>query len=40
MDTTLSEAIVLELLRQKVRTFLYVLRRGSTEIDEFLRARE
>jgi 3D-(3,5/4)-trihydroxycyclohexane-1,2-dione acylhydrolase (decyclizing) len=37
IDTTLSEAIVLGLLRQDVRTFLCVLGHGSTEIGEVLR---
>ncbi len=37
IDTTLSEAIVLGLLRQEVRTFLCVLGHGSTEIGEVLR---
>ena len=37
IDTTLSEAIVLGLLRQRVRTFLCVLGHGSTEIGEVLR---
>jgi len=37
MDTTLSEAIVLGLLRQEVCTFLCVLGHGSTEIGEVLR---
>ena len=37
IDTTLSEAIVLGLLRQQVRVFLSVLGHGSTEIGEVLR---
>jgi 3D-(3,5/4)-trihydroxycyclohexane-1,2-dione acylhydrolase (decyclizing) len=37
VDTTLSEAIVLGLLRQGVRVFLCVLGHGSTEIGEVLR---
>jgi 3D-(3,5/4)-trihydroxycyclohexane-1,2-dione acylhydrolase (decyclizing) len=37
VDTTLSEAIVLGLLRQEVRTFFCVLGHGSTEIGEALR---
>ena len=37
IDTTLSEAIVLGLLRQGVRVFLSVLGHGSTEIGEVLR---
>ena len=37
VDTTLSEVIVLGLLRQQVRTFLCVLGHGSTEIAEVLR---
>ena len=37
LDTTLSEALVLGLLRQGVRTFLCVLGHGSTEIGEVLR---
>jgi 3D-(3,5/4)-trihydroxycyclohexane-1,2-dione acylhydrolase (decyclizing) len=37
VDITLSEAIVLGLLRQGVRTFLCVLGHGSTEIGEVLR---
>ena len=37
IDTTLSEAIVLGLLRQDVRTFLCVLGHGSTELAEVLR---
>ena len=37
VDTTLSEAIVLGLLRQEVRVFLCVLGHGSTEIGEVLR---
>ncbi len=39
-DTTLSEAVVLGLLRQGVRTFLCVLGHGSTEIGEVLRVYE
>ena len=37
IDTTLSEVIVLGLLRQEVNTFLCVLGHGSTEIGEVLR---
>ena len=37
VDTTVSEAIVLGLLRQHVRTYLCVLGHGSTEIGEALR---
>jgi 3D-(3,5/4)-trihydroxycyclohexane-1,2-dione acylhydrolase (decyclizing) len=37
IDTTLSEALVLGLLRQGVRTFVGVLGHGSTEIGEVLR---
>ena len=37
IDTTLSEAIVLGLLRQGVHTFLTVFGHGSTEIGEVLR---
>ena len=37
IDTTLSEAIVLGLLRQEVHVFLTVLGHGSTEIGEVLR---
>ena len=37
IDLTLSEAVILGLLRQKVRTFLCVLGHGSTEIGEVLR---
>jgi len=37
IDTTLSEAIILGLMRQQVRTFLCVLGHGSTEIGEVLR---
>jgi 3D-(3,5/4)-trihydroxycyclohexane-1,2-dione acylhydrolase (decyclizing) len=37
IDTTLSEAIVLGLLRQNVRIFLSVFGHGSTEIGEVLR---
>ncbi len=40
VDLTLSEAIVLGLLRQGVRTFLCVLGHGSTEIGEVLRIYE
>ena len=40
IDTTLSEVIVLGLLRQQVRTFLCVLGHGSTEIAEVLRIYE
>lgn len=40
LDTTLSEALVLGLLRQDVRTFLCVLGHGSTEIGEVLRIYE
>ena len=39
-DITLSEAIVLGLLRQGVRTFLGVFGHGSTEIGEVLRVYE
>lgn len=39
-DLTLSEAIVLGLLRQEVRVFLCVLGHGSTEIGEVLRVYE
>ena len=39
-DLTLSEAIVLGLLRQNVRTFLCVLGHGSTEVGEVLRIYE
>jgi 3D-(3,5/4)-trihydroxycyclohexane-1,2-dione acylhydrolase (decyclizing) len=39
-DVTLSEAIVLGLLRQHVRTFLCVFGHGSTEIGEVLRIYE
>ena len=37
LDLTLSEALVLGLLRQDVRTFLTVLGHGSTELGEVLR---
>ncbi|MEW6755277.1 MAG: thiamine pyrophosphate-binding protein, partial [Candidatus Latescibacterota bacterium] len=37
LDTTLSEALVLGLLRQQVTTFLCVLGHGSTEVGEVLR---
>ena len=37
VDLTLSEAIVLGLLRQQVRTFLCVLGHGSTDVGEVLR---
>ncbi len=37
LDLTLSEALVLGLLRQGVRTFLAVLGHGSTEVGEVLR---
>jgi 3D-(3,5/4)-trihydroxycyclohexane-1,2-dione acylhydrolase (decyclizing) len=37
VDTTLSEALVLGLLRQQVRTFFCVLGHGSTEVGEVLR---
>jgi 3D-(3,5/4)-trihydroxycyclohexane-1,2-dione acylhydrolase (decyclizing) len=37
IDTTLSEVIVLGLLRQDVRIFFCVLGHGSTEIGEVLR---
>jgi 3D-(3,5/4)-trihydroxycyclohexane-1,2-dione acylhydrolase (decyclizing) len=37
LDLTLSEALVLGLLRQGVRTYLTVLGHGSTEIGEVLR---
>jgi len=40
VDVTLSEAVVLGLLRQSVRTFLCVLGHGSTEIGEVLRVYE
>jgi 3D-(3,5/4)-trihydroxycyclohexane-1,2-dione acylhydrolase (decyclizing) len=40
IDTTLSEAIVLGLLRQAVRTFFCVLGHGSTEIGQVLRIYE
>jgi 3D-(3,5/4)-trihydroxycyclohexane-1,2-dione acylhydrolase (decyclizing) len=40
IDTTVSEALVLGLLRQGVRTFLCVLGHGSTEIGEVLRCYE
>lgn len=40
IDTTLSEALVLGLLRQGVRTYLSVLGHGSTEIGEVLRVYE
>ena len=40
VDVTLSEAVVLGLLRQAVRTFLCVLGHGSTEIGEVLRVYE
>jgi 3D-(3,5/4)-trihydroxycyclohexane-1,2-dione acylhydrolase (decyclizing) len=37
IDTTLSEALLLGLLRQGVRTYLCVLGHGSTEVGEVLR---
>src|SRR5258706_14688279 len=37
IDTTLSEALVLGLLRQGVRVFLTVFGHGSTEVGEVLR---
>lgn len=37
LDLTLSEALVLGLLKQKVKTYLTVLGHGSTEIGEVLR---
>ncbi len=40
MDVTLSEAIVLGLLRQDVRRFLCVLGHGCTEVGEVLRVYE
>lgn len=40
IDTTLSEAVVLGLLRQGVRTFVGVFGHGSTEIGEILRIYE
>lgn len=40
IDTTLSEALVLGLLRQDVRTFLCVFGHGSSEIGEILRIYE
>jgi 3D-(3,5/4)-trihydroxycyclohexane-1,2-dione acylhydrolase (decyclizing) len=40
VDTTLSEAVVLGLLRQEVRTFFCVLGHGSTEVGEVLRIYE
>jgi 3D-(3,5/4)-trihydroxycyclohexane-1,2-dione acylhydrolase (decyclizing) len=40
IDTTLSEALVLGLLRQGVRTFVGVFGHGSTEIGEVLRIYE
>ena len=40
VDVTLSEAIVLGLLRQDVRTFLCVLGHGSTDVGEVLRVYE
>ncbi len=40
IDTTLSELIVLGLLRQDVRRFLCVLGHGSTEVGEVLRIYE
>lgn len=40
IDTTLSEAIVLGLLRQGVRRFVGILGHGSTEIGEVLRVYE
>ena len=40
IDTTLSEALVLGLLRQGVRVFVGVLGHGSTEIGEVLRVYE
>ena len=39
-DLTLSEALVLGLLRQGVRTFVSVLGHGSTEVGEVLRVYE
>ncbi len=40
IDTTLSEVIVLGLLRQEVRTFVCVFGHGSTEVGEVLRIYE
>ncbi len=40
IDTTVSEAVVLGLLRQEVRLFLTVLGHGSTEVGEVLRVYE
>ena len=40
IDTTLSEAIVLGLLRQRVRTYFCVLGHGSTEVGEVLQVYE
>ena len=40
IDTTVSEAIVLGLLRQDVRTFIGVFGHGSTELGEVLRVYE
>ena len=40
IDSTLSEAIVLGLLRQEVRTFVCVFGHGSTEVGEVLRIYE
>ncbi len=40
VDTTLSEAIILGLLRQEVRAFVGVLGHGSTEVGEVLRIYE
>ena len=37
LDLTLSEALVLGLLKQNVRTYLTVLGHGSTEVGEVLR---
>ena len=37
LDLTLSEALVLGLLRQEVRTFFTVFGHGSTEVGEVLR---
>lgn len=40
IDTTLSEALILGLLRQGVRRFLVVLGHGSTDVGEVLRVYE
>ena len=40
IDTTLSEVIVLGMLRQEVRTFVCVFGHGSTEVGEVLRIYE